>query len=111
MSKIKMFALGGLNENGKNMFVIEVDDDILVIEAGLKHSDEHTLGIDYMIPNIEYLKQNKKKIRGIFLTHAHDENSGALTDIINDLDNIPIYGSKFTIDIIKKEFENDKLKT
>ncbi len=111
MSKIKMFALGGLNENGKNMFVIEVDDDILVIEAGLKHSDEHTLGIDYMIPNIEYLKQNKKKIRGIFLTHAHDENSGALTDIINDLDNIPIYGSKFTIDIIKKEFETDKLKT
>ncbi len=111
MSKIKMFALGGLNENGKNMFVIEVDKDILVMEAGLKHSDEYTLGIDYVIPNIEYLKQNKKKIRGIFLTHAHDENVGALTDIMKDLDGVKVYGSKFTMDIVIKEFENAKMDT
>lgn len=109
MSKIKIFSLGGLNENGKNMYVIEVDKEIFVIDAGLKYADEHMLGIDYTIPNIEYLKQNQKRIRGIFLTHGHYENSGALTDIIKDLKNVKIYASKFTIDILKKEFESSKL--
>ena len=108
MSKIKIFSLGGLNENGKNMYVIEVDKDIFVIDAGLKYADEHMLGIDYMIPNINYLKENQKRIKGIFLTHGHSENSGALTDIIKDLKNVKIYGSKFTIDIIKKECEQNK---
>ena len=108
MSKIKIFSLGGLNENGKNMYVIEVDKDIFVIDAGLKYADEHMLGIDYMIPNINYLKENQKRIKGIFLTHGHFENSGALTDIIKDLKNVKIYGSKFTIDIIKKECEQNK---
>ena len=60
MSKIKIFSLGGLNEIGKNMYVIEIDKDILVIDAGLKYADDQMLGIDYVIPNIEYLKENKK---------------------------------------------------
>jgi len=94
MSKIKIFALGGLNENGKNMYVIEVDKDILVFEAGLRYADETMLGIDYLIPNIEYLKENKKRIRGIFLTHGHDENIGALTDLVKDLEGVNIYASK-----------------
>ena len=80
-----MFSLGGLDENGKNMFVIEVDKNIFVFEAGLKYADELTLGIDYIIPNVTYLKENKKRIKGIFLTHGHDENIGALTDIVDDL--------------------------
>lgn len=105
MSKINITALGGLNENGKNMYVIEVDKDIFVIEAGLKYADESMLGIDYIIPNVEYLKNNKKRIKGIFLTHGHAENIGALTDIICDLEGINVYGAKFTIDILKKEFE------
>ena len=83
MSKINIFSLGGLNENGKNMYVIEVDNDIFVFEAGLQYADEHTLGIDYFIPNIDYLKNNKERIKGIFLTHGHDENIGALTDIVD----------------------------
>ena len=111
MSKIKLFSLGGLNENGKNMFVMEIDDDILVFEAGLKYSDECTLGIDYIIPNIDYLKQNVKKIKGVFLTHGHDENVGALVDIYKYLDNVKVYGSKFTMDIVKKEFESYKVDT
>ena len=111
MSKIKIFSLGGLNENGKNMYVIEVDNEIFVIDAGLKYADEHMLGIDYMIPNINYLKENQKRIKGIFLTHGHYENSGALTDIINDLKDIKIYAAKLTIDILKKEFEASKLST
>lgn len=109
MSKINIFSLGGLNENGKNMYVVCVDDDILVLESGLQYADEQTLGIDYMIPNIDYLKQNKERIRGIFLTHGHDENVGAITDIIDYLPNIPIYASPFTYNIVKQELlEYDK---
>ncbi len=110
MSKIKIFSLGGLNENGKNMYVIEIDKEIFVIDAGLKYADEHMLGIDYIIPNIEYLKENKKRIKGIFLTHGHYENNGAIPDIIEELESVPIYGSKFTIDLLKKELEEKKKK-
>ena len=105
-----MFSLGGLDENGKNMFVIEIDKNIFVFEAGLKYADEMTLGIDYIIPNINYLKENKKRIKGIFLTHAHDENVGALPDIIKDLNGVPLYGSKYTLDYVKEEFETYKIK-
>ena len=103
MSKIKIFGLGGLNENGKNMYVIEVDNKIFVFEAGLQYADEHTLGIDYSIPNIDYLKNNVDKIKGIFLTHGHDENVGAIVDIIDLLDGVKIYASKFTCNIVKQE--------
>ena len=111
MSKIKIFSLGGLNENGKNMYVIEVDKDIFVIDAGLKYADDNMLGIDYVIPNIEYLKENKKRIKGLFITHGHFENNGAIADIIEQLPGVNIYGSKFTIDLLKKEFELSKMST
>ena len=103
MSKIKLFALGGQNENGKNMYIIEIDKNILVFEAGLNYSTDETLGIDYVIPNIDYLRNNKERIKGIFLTHGHDENVGALADILPDLKGIKVYGSKFTIDLVKEE--------
>ena len=103
MSKINIFSLGGLNENGKNMYVVEVDNDIFVLEAGLQYADEHTLGVDYIIPNIEYLKDNKERIKGIFLTHGHDENVGAIADIIDLLPDVNIYGSRFTLNIVKQE--------
>ena len=111
MSKINIFSLGGLNENGKNMYVIEVDDNIFVFEAGLQYADEHTLGIDYVIPNIDYLKNNVNKIKGIFLTHGHDENVGAIVDIVDLLDNVKIYASKFTCNIVKQELNAYKKKT
>lgn len=100
-----MFSLGGLDENGKNMFIIEIDKNIFVFEAGLKYADEMTLGIDYIIPNISYLKENKKGIKGIFLTHGHEENIGALPDILPELGDIPIFASKYTIDIVRRELE------
>lgn len=106
-----MFSLGGLDENGKNMFIIEIDKNIFVFEAGLKYADEMTLGIDYIIPNINYLKETKKRIRGIFLTHAHDENIGALSDIIPELGDISIYASKYTIGVVRKEFETYHINT
>jgi len=108
MSKIKIFSLGGLNENGKNMSVIEVDDEIFVFEAGLQYADEHVLGIDYYIPNISYLKKNRERIKGLFLTHGHDENIGAVTDIVDILENVKIYASKFTHNIVKQELINYK---
>ena len=73
MSTIKSFALGGLNEDGKNMYVVEVDNDIFVFEAGLKYASDDLLGIDYIIPNYDYLIENKDRIKGLFITHGHDE--------------------------------------
>ena len=87
MSKIKIFALGGLNENGKNMYIVNVDKDIFVFDAGLKYDNDIKLGIDYIIPNFDYLIKNKKNIKGIFLTHGHESNMGAIPDILEQLPN------------------------
>lgn len=110
MSKIKIFALGGLNEIGKNMYVVNVDEEIYVFEAGLKYADDKMLGVDYIIPNYDYLINNKNKIKGIFLSHGHDEQIGAIPDILNDLPNVKIYGTKFTLEILKEELEEENLK-
>jgi len=110
MSKIKIFALGGLNEIGKNMYVIEVDKDIFIFDAGLKYAEEKLFGIDYIIPDYSYLKENNQRVRGIFITHGHDENIGALPHILADNPLIPVYAPKFTIDIIKNILEEEKIK-
>ncbi len=110
MSKIKIFSLGGLNENGKNMYVMDIDNGLYIFEAGLKYTIDSSLGIDYIIPNVEYLKQNKKRIKGLFLTHGHDENIGAVLDLIDIFDNVNIYAGKFTLDILKRDLEEYNLK-
>lgn len=109
MSKIRLFALGGLNEDGKNMYVVEVDKDIFVFDAGLKYPKDRLLGIDYIIPSFSYLKENIKRIKGIFLSHGHESNIGAISDILMDLPNIPIYGLKYTLEILKLQLEIDKV--
>lgn len=103
MSKIKIFALGGLNEIGKNMYVVNVDNNIFVFDSGLKYGDDKTLGIDYIIPNIDYLKENKDKIKGVFITHGHDDNMGGISDLVAEIPDIPIYATKFTMEIIKAD--------
>ncbi len=110
MSKIKIFALGGLNEIGKNMYVIEVDDEIYVFEAGLKYADDKMLGVDYIIPNYDYLINNKNRIRGLFLSHGHDEQMGAIPDILHDLPDLKIYGTKFTLELLQEELDDENLK-
>ena len=110
MSKIKIFALGGLNEIGKNMYVVEVDKSIYVFEAGLKFADDKLLGVDYIIPNYDYLKENRTRIKGVFITHGHDEQMGALCDILIDIPDIPIYAGKFTLEIIKQDLEESNIK-
>ena len=103
MSKINIFALGGLNENGKNMYVVNVDENIFVFDAGLKYPASNMLGVDYIIPKFDYLKENKDKIRGIFLTHAHDGNIGAMPDLLDSLPDVPVYATKFTMMVLKTE--------
>ena len=106
MSKIKIFALGGLNEIGKNMYIVEVDSSIFVLDAGLKYADDRMLGIDYVLPSYDYLIENKDKIKGIFISHGHDSQYGAIPDIIEDLPNVNIYGTEYTIEMIKNDLAN-----
>ena len=110
MSKIKIFSLGGLNEIGKNMYIVEVDQDIFVFDAGLKFADDKMLGVDYIIPNYDYLKSNVKRIKGIFITHGHDQQMGAIADILSDIPSLNIYGCAFTLDILRKELVNEGIK-
>lgn len=110
MSKIKIFALGGQNEIGKNMYVVEVNEKIFVFEAGLKYASDKLLGVDYIIPNYDYLKENKDRIVGIFVTHGHDEQMGALADILVDIPNIKIFAGKFTLEIIRQDLEESGTK-
>ena len=109
MSKIKIFSLGGLNENGKNMYVIKVDKDIFVFDAGLKYVTDISLGVDYVIPSIDYLVKNRKNIKGIFLTHGHDSNMGAIPDIVDQLPGVNIYGTKLTLEMVKNDLTSEQI--
>ena len=96
MSKIKIFGLGGLSESGKNSYVIEVDDEIFVFDAGIKFASGNLLGIDYIMPDFGYLIKNKKRIKGLFITHGHPENMGAVADLLKDIPNLKVYATKYT---------------
>lgn len=109
MSKIKIFSLGGLNENGKNMYVVKVDKDIFVFDAGLKYDNDLNLGIDYIIPSFDYLIKNKKNVKGIFLTHGHESNMGAVPDILAKLPDINIYGTKLTLSMVKNDMTKEEI--
>lgn len=110
MSKIRIFSLGGLNENGKNMYVVDVDDNVFIFDAGLKYATDKMLGVDYILPDYTYIKENKEKIKGIFLTHGHDSNMGAVADILYDIPDLPIYATKFTMEILKEDLEESGVK-
>ena len=106
--KLQIIPLGGLGEIGKNMTVIRVDDEILVIDAGLMFPDEDMLGIDLVIPDISYLIENKDKIKAIVLTHGHEDHIGALPYILQQV-NVPVYGTKLTIALIEHKLEEHRL--
>lgn len=96
MSKIKIFGLGGLAESGKNAYVVEVDNDLFIFDCGLKYASGNLLGIDYIVPDFSYLIKNKKRIKGLFITHGHKENMGSVNDLVREIPNLKIYATKYT---------------
>lgn len=108
--KLKIIPLGGLNEIGKNMTVIEYEDDIIVIDCGLGFPEDDMPGIDLVIPDTTYLEENKDKIRGIVLTHGHEDHIGALPYVLRNI-NPDIYGTKLTLGIVKNKLKEVTLPT
>lgn len=93
---IKFITLGGIGEIGKNMYLVEVDDCILIIDAGLMFPEEEMLGIDMVIPDFSYIIENKDRVKAIFLSHGHEDHIGALSYVLRNLD-VPVYGTKLTL--------------
>jgi ribonuclease J len=106
-NRLKIIPLGGLNEIGKNMMVMEFENDIIVIDAGLMFPEEEMLGIDLVIPDINYLLENQEKIRGIIITHGHDDHTGALSYILPQL-KVPVYSTKLTHGLISVKLKESK---
>ena len=105
--KLKIISLGGLNEIGKNMTVLEYGEDMIVIDAGMTFPDEDLLGVDMVIPDITYLQKNKEKLRGIFLTHAHEDHIGALPYVLRELQ-MPVYCTALTAGMMKLKLQEHK---
>ena len=106
--KLKMISLGGLNEIGKNLTVYEYGGDIVVVDVGMGFPDDDMYGIDVVIPDISYLIKNQSKIRGIFLTHGHEDHIGALPYVLRDI-NAPIYATRMTAGLVKLKLEEHRL--
>lgn len=109
MSKINIMSLGGLNENGKNLYLVSVNNKILIFDCGMKYAPEKMYGVDYVIPDFTYLVEHKKDIVGVFISHPHRENMGALTDLVKSIPDINVYASNYTSEIIKYECVEDKV--
>lgn len=110
MNKSSLWAipLGGLGEFGMNMMALRYGDEIVVIDAGLMFPEAELLGVDIVIPDITYLKQNRRMVRAIILTHAHEDHIGAIPYILGDL-NVPVYGTRFTLALVRKKLEEHGL--
>ncbi len=106
--KIKIIPLGGLNEIGKNLTAIEYKNDIVVIDCGMKFPEDEMLGIDAVIPDVTYLHKNIDKVKGIFLTHGHEDHIGALPYVLKEM-NVPVYGTRLTIRMVESKLKEHNL--
>ena len=106
--KIRIIPLGGMEQIGMNMTAIEYEDSIVVVDCGMAFADDTLLGIDLIIPDISYLKENKEKVKAFFITHGHEDHIGAVPYILKDI-NVPVYGTRLTMALIKKKLVEFKL--
>lgn len=106
---VKIIPLGGLYEVGKNMTAIEYNDEIIIIDCGMTFPEEEMLGIDIVIPDISYLLKNQYKVKGILLSHGHEDHIGSLPYFIKKI-NAPIYGTKLTLGLVENKFKEHKIK-
>ena len=106
--KIRIIPLGGLQEIGKNLTVIEYENDMIAVDCGLAFPEEDMPGIDLVIPDITYLEQNRDRLRGIFLTHGHEDHIGGLPYLLRTVQT-PIFGTKLTLGILKNKLTEHSL--
>jgi len=108
MPLLKIIPLGGLGEIGMNMMVFEYGDTMFVADSGLMFPEDYMLGVDFVIPNLDYVRQNRTKVAAIVLTHAHEDHIGALPYLLREI-NVPVFGTPFTLGLVRHKLEELEL--
>lgn len=108
-SPVKVIPIGGLNEIGKNMTLLEYKNDIMIIDCGLSFPEDEMFGIDIVIPDFSYLIKNREKVKGMILTHGHEDHIGAIPYLLREL-NIPVYGTRLTLGLVENKLKEHGIK-
>src|SRR5436305_12536810 len=108
-TNLKVFALGGLHEVGKNCYILEKNEDIIIVDCGVKFINNNSLA-DRAIPDLSYLYENRQKIKGLFITHGHEDHIGGIPYLLQLIPSIPVYGSEFSISLLKQKIKGEENK-